>query len=112
MRYMFMLFDDENAFHALPEAEQMKCVGDHMAYSEALKKAGVMVEGSPLDHTRRARRVRASQIENGPFADSKEQLGGYYVIEAKDLDEAIEWAAKCPGAIYGKVEVRPIWTIG
>ncbi len=111
MRYMFMLYDDETSFHALPEAEQMKVVGEHMAYSEALRASGVLVEGAPLDHTREARRVRAARIENGPFTDSKEQLGGYYVIEAKNLDAALDWAAKCPAASYGKIEVRPIWNI-
>ena len=111
MRYMFMLYDDENAFEALPSAEKAACIGQHMAYSEALKKAGAFVEGEPLDHTRNARRVRGAHVENGPFTDSKEQLGGYYVVEAKDLDEALDWAAKCPGASYGRVEVRPVWKI-
>lgn len=111
MRYMFMIYDDENAFHALAEAEQMKIVGEHMAYSEALKQAGAIVEGAPLDHTRHARRVRGARIENGPFTDSKEQLGGYYVIEASDLDAALDWAARCPSATYGRIEVRPVWNI-
>lgn len=109
MRYMFLLYDDESGFHGLPQAEQMKIVGEHMAYSEALRNAGAMVEGAPLDHTREARRVRAGRVENGPFTDSKEQLGGYYVIEAKDLDAALDWAAKCPAASHGRVEVRPLW---
>lgn len=111
MRYMFMLYDDENKFHALSEGEQMKIVGEHMAYSQALKSAGAMVEGAPLDHTREARRVRGGRVENGPFTDSKEQLGGYYIIEAKDLDAALDWAAKCPAASYGRIEVRPVWNI-
>jgi hypothetical protein len=111
MRYMFMLYDDENKFHALSEADQMRIVSEHMAYSEALKQAGAMVEGAPLDHTRQARRVRGGRVENGPYTDSKEQLGGYYVIEAKDLDAALDWAAKCPAASYGKIEVRPVWNI-
>ena len=111
MRYIFMLYDDENKFHALSEAEQMKIVSEHMAYSEALRSSGAMVEGAPLDHTRQARRVRGNRIENGPFTDSKEQLGGYYVIEAKDLDAALDWAAKCPAATYGRVEVRPLFII-
>ncbi len=112
MRFMFMLYDDENAFHALPATEQMRIVGEHMAYSEALRRSGAMVEGAPLDHTRLARRVRAGRIENGPFTDSKEQLGGYYVIEAQDLDAALDWAVRCPAAAYGMVEVRPLWAIG
>ena len=109
MRYMFMLYEDENGFHGMPEAEQMKIVGEHMAYSEALRGCGAMVEGAPLDHSRAARRIRGGRVENGPFTDSKEQLGGYYVIEAEDLDAALEWASKCPAATYGRVEVRPLW---
>jgi hypothetical protein len=110
MRYMFMLYDrNEDDFHGLPEAEQMRIVGEHMAYSEALRQSGALVEGAPLDHTRQSRRIRGALIENGPFTDSKEQLGGYYVIEAKDLDEALDWAARCPAATYGRVEVRPLW---
>ncbi len=112
MRYMFMLYDDEDAFHGLPQAEQMKVIGEHMAFSEALRKSGAMVEGAPLEHTREARRIRDGRIENGPFTDSKEQLGGYYVIEAPNLDAALDWAAKCPGASYGRIEVRPIWKMG
>lgn len=111
MRYMFMLYDDETAFQALPKAELMACVGQYMAYSETLRKAGAFVEGEPLDHTRSAQRVRGNRIENGPFTDSKEQLGGYYIIEAPNLDAALDWAAKCPGASFGRVEVRPIWKI-
>ncbi len=111
MRYMFMLYDQEDKFFGLSEAEQGKVVAEYMAFSEALQKAGAMVEGEPLDHTRNARRVRASRVENGPFTDSKEQLGGYYVVEAKDLDAALDWAAKCPAASYGRVEVRPLWAM-
>jgi hypothetical protein len=112
MKYIFLLYDqDEEAFHGASEAEQMKIVSEHMAFSEALRSAGAMVEGAPLDHTREARRIRGVRIENGPFTDSKEQIGGYYVIEAKDLDEALGWAARCPSASYGKVEIRPFWTV-
>jgi hypothetical protein len=108
MKYMFLIYDNEDAFHALSQPEQMKIVGDHMAFTQALRQAGAMIEGAPLDHTRAGRRVRGDRIENGPFTDSKEQLGGYYLIEAKDLDAALEWAARCPSATYGSVEVRPM----
>jgi hypothetical protein len=111
MRYIFLLFDDENAFHSSSEADQMKIVGEHMAFSSALKNAGAMVEGAPLDHSRAGRRIRGDKIENGPFTDSKEQIGGYYVVEAKDLDAALDWAARCPSASYGRIEVRPVWNI-
>ncbi len=111
MRYMFMLYDDENAFHAMSEAEQMKIVGEHMAFSRALRDAAAMVDGAPLDHSRAGRRIRGDKIEDGPFTDSKEQIGGYYVVEAKDLDAALDWAARCPSASYGRIEVRPVWNI-
>lgn len=108
MKYMFLIYDNEDAFHALSQTEQMKIVGEHMAFTEALRQAGAVIEGAPLDHSRVGRRVRGDRIENGPFTDSKEQLGGYYLIEAKDLDAALEWAARCPSATYGAVEVRPM----
>ena len=111
MRFMFLIYDDEDKWEATPDAEKMQIVGEHMAFSDALRKAGAMVEGAPLDHSKRGRRLRGANIEDGPFADSKEQVGGYYVIEASDLDAALEWAARCPAAAYGKIEIRPIWNI-
>ncbi len=108
MKYMFLLFDVENEFHDLTEDEQMKIIGEYGAFSEALLGAGAMIEGEPLDHTRNAKRIRGGRIEDGPFTDAKEQLGGYYVVEAKDLDAALDWAARCPAATYGFVEVRPL----
>lgn len=111
MRYMFLIYDNEEKFHKSPESEQMKIIGEHMAYSEALRKAGAMIEGAPLEHSKAGRRIRGAKIENGPFSDSKEQLGGYYMIEASDLDAALDWAARCPGSAYGTIEVRPVWDI-
>lgn len=111
MRYMFMLYDDEDAFHRSSEAEQMKIVGEHMAFTQALRNAGAMIEGAPLDHSRNGKRVRGTQVEDGPFTDSKEQIGGYYLIEAEDLDTALDWAARCPSASYGRIEVRPMFEI-
>ncbi len=112
MRYMFLLYDNEDEFHALSEDGQMKIVGEHMAFTQALTKAGAMIEGAPLDHSRNGKRVRGSTVDNGPYTDSKEQLGGYYLIEVKDLDAALDWAARCPAMSYGKVEIRPVMTIG
>jgi hypothetical protein len=111
MRYMFLLYSDEDAFHNASEAEQMKIVGEHMAFSEALRKAGAMIEGAPLEHTRLSKRLRGAKVEDGPFTDSKEQIGGYYMIEAKDLDAALDWAARCPSSSYGPIEIRPVWNI-
>ncbi len=112
MRYMFLLYENEDAFHALSEDEQRKIVSEHMTFSDALRKAGAMLHGAPLDHSRDARRIRSDHVEDGPFTDSKEQLGGYYMIEAKDLDAALSWAARCPTASTGKVEIRPVWNMG
>ena len=113
MRFAFLLYDDENAWASASEAEQREVIGKHMAYSQALRDAGAYVDGAPLEHTRAARRVRAAggrvRVEDGPFSDAKEQIGGFYVIEAKDLDAALDWAARCPAASYGRIEVRPVW---
>lgn len=85
----------------------------YVAYGEALKQAGVLKGSNRLQPSTTATTVRLSngkpQVLDGPFADSKEQVGGYYLIDAADLDAALSWAARCPGAGHGVVEVRPIW---
>jgi hypothetical protein len=84
-----------------------------MAYTEALRNAGVLRGQNRLQPSTAATTVRVvegkSRVLDGPFADTKEQLGGYFLIEVPDLDAAISWAARCPGASHGVVEVRPIW---
>jgi hypothetical protein len=88
-------------------------MGAYTAYTEALKKAGVYVGSNRLQPVSAATTVRVangkSQVLNGPYAESKEQLGGYFLIDVPDLDAAISWAARCPAAGHGVVEVRPIW---
>jgi hypothetical protein len=83
------------------------------AYTEAMKKAGVLRGGERLRPSSDATTVRVkddkSQVLNGPYAETREQLGGYYMIEAADLDAALGWAARCPAAAHGAIEVRPIW---
>lgn len=108
MKYAFLLYEDEDKFASLNETEQAALVAEHFAFVHVLVAAGAMVEGQPLDHSSNGKRIRGGRIEDGPFADSKHQIGGYYVIEAPDLDAAIEWAAKCPSARDGVVEVRPL----
>ena len=112
MKYIFLLYDDENVWDAMPEAEQHEVLGAYAAYTDSLQKADAFLGGEPLPHSREAKRVRETRVEDGPFADGKEQLGGYYMIEAKDLDEALDWAARCPCASTGHVEVRPVWNLG
>ncbi len=112
MKYLFLLYTDEDRFDDRTPEEKSKVVGAYMAYSEALKKAGVRLAGEPLSHSKAGKRVRSGSVEDGPFADGKEQLGGYFLIEAANLDDALDWAARCPAAAEGHVEVRPLWDVG
>ncbi len=113
MQYLLMLYADESGWNRMSPVEQQQGYAAYMAYSEALKSAGVYVGSNRLRPVSTATTVRAtdgkSQVLDGPFVDSKEQLGGYYLIDAPDLDAAISWAARCPGAGHGTVEVRPVW---
>jgi hypothetical protein len=87
--------------------------GAYFAYTEAMQKAGVLVGGERLRPTSDATTVRVkdgkTQVLDGPYAETKEQLGGYYMIDVPDLDAALSWAARCPGAATGTMEVRPVW---
>lgn len=113
MQYMLLLHHDDAPFVAASQDEQAKMSAPYMAYNEALIKAGAMVAGERLRGPSTATTVRVrndkTEVLDGPFAATKEQLGGFYIIEAPDLDAAIGWAARCPSASFGTVEVRPIW---
>jgi hypothetical protein len=119
MRYMLMIFADEQRFQEMAQgktpAEVAQMTAPYAAYTDALKNAGVMKAGDRLRPTAAATTVRVSdgktEVLNGPYAETKEQLGGYYLIDVPDLDAAISWAARCPGAGHGSVEVRPIWSM-
>ncbi|GLQ95075.1 YciI family protein [Dyella acidisoli] len=115
MQYLFILFADQNAWGRMSSVEQERGVAAYRAYTEALKEAGVWVGSNRLQNTNTATTVRLvdgkSQVLDGPYADSKEQLAGYYLIEAPDLDAALSWAARCPTASHGTVEVRPVWPV-
>jgi hypothetical protein len=115
MQYLLMLYADQAGFAQMTPAEQQQAMAAYSAYTEALKKAGAYVGSNRLRPVSTATTVRVangkSQVLNGPFADSKEQLGGYYLIDAADLDSALSWAARCPGAAHGAIEVRPVWTM-
>jgi hypothetical protein len=112
MQYMLLIYGDENASANMTKAEGEKVWAAYMAYTQAMQKAGVMKAGDPLQKSSTASTVRVkdgkSKVLNGPYAESKEQLGGYYIIEVPDLDQALAWAAKCPGAEFGTIEVRPV----
>lgn len=109
MKFALFLYDNED-FQDLPEAEQMEIVGQYGAYSELLEKAGAFVSGEPLDHSANSRTLKADgTVEDGPYADTREQLGGFYIIEAESLKAALDWARKCPSHSHGgQIEVRPI----
>jgi hypothetical protein len=115
MQYLLMLYSQQDQWPKMSAAEQQQAVAAYAAYGEALKSAGVFKGSNRLQPTSSATTVRVtdgkSQVLDGPYADSKEQLGGYYLIEAPDLDAAISWAARCPGASHGTVEVRPVWAM-
>jgi hypothetical protein len=113
MQYLLMIHSDEKAMQSAPKDSIASMSAAYGAYTEAMKKAGVHIGGERLRPSSTATVVRTNNgktsVLNGPYAEIKEQLGGYYLIEAPDLDGAIEWAARCPGAQYGAMEVRPIW---
>jgi hypothetical protein len=113
MKYLLLIYGNEAAARAASKADSEQMLAAYGAYSQALIKAGVMVDGSRLQQTSSATTVRASggktNVLDGPYAETKEQLAGYYMIDVPDLDAALSWAARCPGASHGAVEVRPIW---
>ncbi len=113
MQYMLLIYQKESAMENVRPEDIQKMSADYAAYSEAMIKAGVFRSGERLHPSSAATTVRVesgkTQVLDGPYADTKEQLGGYYLIEAADMDAAIAWAARCPGASDGAMEVRPIW---
>jgi hypothetical protein len=115
MQYLLMLYSEEAGWTKLTKADQQQAVAAYTAYTEALSKAGVLKGSNRLGPSSSSTIVRVangkSQVLDGPFADSKEQLGGYYLIDVPDLDAALSWAARCPGASHGVVEVRPLWNM-
>ena len=114
MKYMLMIYGNEAAMQAARKADIEQMMGAYGAYTEALKKAGVYLAGDPLQPSTTATTVRnangKTQVLNGPYAETKEQLGGYYLVDVPDLDAALTWAARCPGASHGVMEVRPLRT--
>jgi hypothetical protein len=113
MQYMLLFTETEADFAKRNHPEEAGAYwGGWSAYIGALREAGVIVNGDGLQgpHTATTVRVRDGKrsVEDGPFADTKEQLGGYFVIEVPDLDTALDWAARAPSASCGSVEVRPV----
>ena len=113
MKYLLLQYLDYAAMMNLPKEEAGRMHGAYMAYVEAMNKAGVLLANHGLAPTSQATTVRApggkQSVVDGPYAETKEQLGGYFLIDVPDLDAAISWAARCPGAERGAIEVRPVW---
>jgi hypothetical protein len=112
MKYILMDYVNESGWPILTDAEKDHWLGAYIAYVEAMKKAGVLKGSAGLQNTSAATTVRVvngkTQVLDGPYADSKEQLGGFHIVDVADLDAALSWAARCPTALHGVVEVRPI----
>ena len=112
MRYVLLIAGDETWMDRQPEAEQQAHMQRWADYDQAMRRAGIGRAGDALQRTSTARTVRDQGgkplVSDGPFAETREQLGGFIVIEVDTLDEAIEWAHRCPAVVHGAVEVRPI----
>jgi hypothetical protein len=112
MRYLCLIYDEEKKLGAMSKAESDAFMGEYFAFTEGIRKSGQHLAGEALQPVQTATTVRVRNgkvlTTDGPFAETKEQLGGFYMIQAKDLKEAVEVASKIPSARLGSIEVRPI----
>lgn len=112
MKYMMLIYGGEGSFENATEAEQQAELQRWFDYSNDMQQAGVMIAGDALMPTATATSVRVRDgkdlVTDGPFAETKEALGGYYLMDVPSVDEAIAWAKRCPGATYGTIELRPL----
>ncbi len=111
MKYTLFLYNDESSFAHMPREAMQQVQAAFQAYTQSLHEAGVLVATDWLKPSATATtltlRGGARRVQDGPYADSKEQLGGYYVIDVPDLDTALAWAERCPAAAHGIIELRP-----
>jgi hypothetical protein len=116
MQYLFMIYTNEKEFMGLGPAALGQLSQDYAEFTKSIVQAGQFKAGDRLRPVAMASTVRVRNgktlVTDGPFAETREQLGGYYLVEAKNLDEALAIAAKIPGAKHGSIEVRPIWVLG
>ncbi len=112
MQYLLLIYNAEGSGPQPGDAEFGEFMNDYFAFTNEVKERGLFEAGQPLESVSSATTVRVrggqAEISDGPFAETKEVLGGYYLLDCKDLDEALECAAKIPTAKYGSIEVRPI----
>jgi hypothetical protein len=111
MRYLLLIYNEEPT-EAPPQELVEQIMGEYWAYEKAVADAGVKLAGEALQDSRTATTVRVTDgervVTDGPFAETREVLGGFYMLDVPDLDAALDWAARCPGSKYGSIEVRPI----
>lgn len=116
MKYLCLIYEDETIWSKMPKAESDRYMGDYGALTQDVKKNGQYLAGEALQPTASATTIRVRNgttlTTDGPFAETKEQLGGFYLVDAKDLNDAIQIAARIPSARHGAIEVRPIMTFG
>jgi hypothetical protein len=112
MQYILLIYGEESLWANMSPEKLSEEMGAYMAYTQDLAKAGVLVAGDELQPVATAKTISVSggkqKVVDGPFAETKETLGGYYLIKAESVEDALAWAAKCPGAKYGRIEVRPV----
>ena len=112
MKYLCLIYDEEKAMAGMSKAEGDAFMGEYFAFTEGIRKSGHYVAGEALQpvNTATTVRIRGGKLSttDGPFAETKEQLGGFYMIEARDLNDALQVAAKIPSSKTGSVEVRPV----
>jgi len=116
VKYMCLIYDEEKMVEAMSKSESDSTIGEHMAFTREIRESGNYVSGEALEPVRFARTVRVREgkmiTTDGPFAETKEQLGGFYLIEARDMDDALQVASRIPSARLGCIEVRPIVQFG
>ena len=115
MQYMLLIYDDESQSGTWSEEDSKTFMDAYFAYTDELRKAGAFVAGEALQPTTTAKTVHVRDeqrfVTDGPFAETKEQFGGFYLVDVDSEDEALEWAAKIPSSRYGRIEVRPLMQI-
>jgi hypothetical protein len=113
MKYLCLIYSEEKRIAAMPRSELEPVVNEYMALTESLRNSGHLIAAERLQPTHAATTIRSRNgkvsTTDGPFAETKEQLGGFYLINARDLNEAIQVASRIPGTRVGSIEVRPIW---
>jgi hypothetical protein len=112
MKYLCLIYDEEQKLNAMSKSESDAFMGEYFTFTEGLRQSGHYLAGEALQpvHTATTVRIRNGKLSttDGPFAETKEQLGGFYLIDARDLNEAIQVASKIPSARLGSIEVRPV----